>query len=99
MRHTLVGLKSSSVLLLQTLQQLVNLQPNVTNSSGLCDSDSATLKLTTDAEKTNLTFVFTLVGCVIHLLPGTLQPCPRNLSFIYNVFDLYYHHVLLQNSH
>lgn len=50
----------SSVTQNKTLQQLVNLQPNVTNSTGSCDSDSATLKLTADAEKTNLTFVFTL---------------------------------------
>ncbi|XP_070832723.1 lysosome-associated membrane glycoprotein 1b [Chaetodon trifascialis] len=44
----------------KTVQEVVNLQPNMTRSSGSCDSDSASLRLTTDAEKTNLTFIFTL---------------------------------------
>ncbi|XP_073329819.1 lysosome-associated membrane glycoprotein 1b [Pagrus major] len=44
----------------KTVQEVVNIQPNVTKSSGSCRSDSASLLLTTDAEKTNLTFVFTL---------------------------------------
>lgn len=41
------------------VQDIVNLQPNETKSSGSCGSDSASLQLT-DAEKTNLTFSFTL---------------------------------------
>lgn len=44
----------------KTVQEVVNLQPNQTKSSGSCDTDSATLRLTSDAEKTNLTFVFSL---------------------------------------
>ncbi|XP_060944542.1 lysosome-associated membrane glycoprotein 1b [Limanda limanda] len=43
----------------KTVQEVVNIQPN-SNSSGSCKSDVATLTLTTDAEKTNLTFSFTL---------------------------------------
>lgn len=50
----------SSVSQNKTVQDVVNLQPNMTKSSGSCDADSASLRLTTDAEKTNLTFVFTL---------------------------------------
>lgn len=50
---------------LQTLQEVVNLQPNMTKSSGSCDADTASLRLTTDAEKTNLTFIFTLVSYLI----------------------------------
>uniref|UniRef100_H3C1N9 Lysosome-associated membrane glycoprotein 1 n=1 Tax=Tetraodon nigroviridis TaxID=99883 RepID=H3C1N9_TETNG len=38
----------------------MNIQPNLTSSSGSCNTSSALLKLTTDAEKTNLTFIFTL---------------------------------------
>lgn len=52
----------------QTLQQLVNIQPNITNSTGSCDADSATLRLTS-ADQTNLTFVFTLVRYVTAPLP------------------------------
>ncbi|XP_044072389.1 lysosome-associated membrane glycoprotein 1b [Siniperca chuatsi] len=44
----------------KTVQDVVNLQPNVTKSSGSCDSERTSLRLTTDAEKTNLTFFFTL---------------------------------------
>ncbi|XP_041663356.1 lysosome-associated membrane glycoprotein 1b [Cheilinus undulatus] len=44
----------------KTLQDVVNLQPNATKSSGSCEADSASLRLTTDADKTNLTFFFTL---------------------------------------
>ncbi|XP_070694192.1 lysosome-associated membrane glycoprotein 1b [Pempheris klunzingeri] len=44
----------------KTVQDVVNLDPNVTKSSGSCDSDSAYLRLTTDSEKTNLTLFFTL---------------------------------------
>lgn len=50
---------------LQTLQEIMNIQPNLTSSSGSCNTSSALLKLTTDAEKTNLTFIFTLVTDVI----------------------------------
>ncbi|XP_042350542.1 lysosome-associated membrane glycoprotein 1b [Plectropomus leopardus] len=44
----------------KTVQDVVNLRPNVTKFSGSCDQDNATLQLSTDAEKTNLTFTFTL---------------------------------------
>ncbi|XP_062258062.1 lysosome-associated membrane glycoprotein 1b [Platichthys flesus] len=44
----------------KTVQEVVNIQPTATNSSGSCKSDIATLMLTTDAQKTNLTFSFTL---------------------------------------
>ncbi|XP_054871247.1 lysosome-associated membrane glycoprotein 1b [Amphiprion ocellaris] len=44
----------------QTVQDIVNLQPNFTKSSGSCEAENATLRLTTDGEKTNLTFVFAL---------------------------------------
>ncbi|XP_069563664.1 lysosome-associated membrane glycoprotein 1b [Brachyistius frenatus] len=50
----------SSVSQNKTVQVVVNLKPNVTKTSGSCDPDSASLRLTTDAEKTNLTFVFFL---------------------------------------
>lgn len=44
----------------KTVQEIVNLQPNLTKSSGSCEAESATLQLMTDGEKTNLTFVFAL---------------------------------------
>uniref|UniRef100_A0A8D3C6F1 Lysosome-associated membrane glycoprotein 1 n=1 Tax=Scophthalmus maximus TaxID=52904 RepID=A0A8D3C6F1_SCOMX len=44
----------------KTVQDVVNIQPNMTKSSGSCFTDSASLRLTTDAQKTNLTFSFTL---------------------------------------
>ncbi|XP_038576736.1 lysosome-associated membrane glycoprotein 1b [Micropterus salmoides] len=44
----------------KTVQDVVNLQPNATKSSGSCDSESASLRITADAEKTNLTLFFTL---------------------------------------
>ncbi|XP_037343711.2 lysosome-associated membrane glycoprotein 1b [Pungitius pungitius] len=44
----------------KTVQEVLNLRPNVTKSSGSCNSDRASLLLSTDAEKTNLTFIFTL---------------------------------------
>lgn len=50
----------SSASLNKTLQEVVNLQPNMTKSSGSCEADSASLKLSTDADKTVLTFFFTL---------------------------------------
>lgn len=49
----------------QTLQEVINIQPNLTKSSGSCDTSSALLTLSTDAEKTNLTFVFTLVTSLL----------------------------------
>nr|XP_020504435.1 lysosome-associated membrane glycoprotein 1-like [Labrus bergylta] len=50
----------SSVSQNKTLQEVVNLQPNMTKSSGSCTEERAILKLTTDSDKTNLTFSFTL---------------------------------------
>ncbi|XP_010776979.1 lysosome-associated membrane glycoprotein 1b [Notothenia coriiceps] len=44
----------------KTVRNIVNLQPNVTKSSGSCDADTASLRLSTDSEKTNLTFFFSL---------------------------------------
>lgn len=44
----------------KTVRNIVNLQPNVTKSSGSCDTDTASLRLSTDAEKTNLNFFFSL---------------------------------------
>ncbi|XP_022058422.1 lysosome-associated membrane glycoprotein 1b [Acanthochromis polyacanthus] len=44
----------------QTVRDIVNLQPNFTKSSGSCEAENATLRLTTDGDKTNLTFVFAL---------------------------------------
>lgn len=55
-----LNLTFSSPSLNKTVQDVVNLQPNVTKSSGSCGPDVASLQLTTDAEKTNLTFIFTL---------------------------------------
>ncbi|CAJ1079624.1 lysosome-associated membrane glycoprotein 1b [Xyrichtys novacula] len=50
----------SSISQNKTLVEVVNLQPNLTKSSGSCDKESASLKLTADGDKTNLTFFFTL---------------------------------------
>ncbi|KAK5860810.1 hypothetical protein PBY51_022266 [Eleginops maclovinus] len=44
----------------KTVRNIVNLQPNVTKSSGSCESDTASLRLSSDAENTNLTFFFSL---------------------------------------
>lgn len=55
----------------------MNIQPNLTKSSGSCDTSSALLKLSTDAEKTNLTFVFTLVTDFICPSP-CIVPCKLN---------------------
>nr|XP_006639363.2 PREDICTED: lysosome-associated membrane glycoprotein 1 [Lepisosteus oculatus] len=46
----------------KTVQDIVNLQPNVTKSSGSCEASSATLILM--YERTNLTFTFTLNSTV-----------------------------------
>lgn len=53
-----LNISFTSVSLNKTLQEVVNLQPNVTKSSGSCASDSATLVITW--EKTNLSFTFSL---------------------------------------
>ncbi|XP_053184397.1 lysosome-associated membrane glycoprotein 1b [Scomber japonicus] len=50
----------NSTSLNKTVQEVVNLQPNLTKSSGSCGPDIATLRLTTDGEKTNLTMFFSL---------------------------------------
>ncbi|XP_061649202.1 lysosome-associated membrane glycoprotein 1b [Phyllopteryx taeniolatus] len=50
----------SSASVNKTVQDVINLKPNVTKTSGSCDAESATLRLSADADKTNLTFVFTL---------------------------------------
>lgn len=79
---TWVGLKSLSFLWpAQTRQQVVNIQPNVTNSTGSCDADSATLILTS-TDKTNLTFVFTLVRYVYGPAASSSRPSPYELLFI-----------------
>ncbi|XP_056145358.1 lysosome-associated membrane glycoprotein 1b [Lampris incognitus] len=44
----------------KTVLDVVNLQPNVTKSTGSCDTDKASLLLTVDGDKTNLTFSFLL---------------------------------------
>ncbi|CAG5865744.1 unnamed protein product [Menidia menidia] len=44
----------------KTLQQVLNVNPNTTKALGSCEAESAHLRLTTDGDKTNLTFVFTL---------------------------------------
>nr|XP_061799501.1 lysosome-associated membrane glycoprotein 1-like [Nerophis lumbriciformis] len=44
----------------KTVQNVVNLEPNDTKASGSCLKNNATLQLSADAIKTNLTFVFTL---------------------------------------
>ncbi|KAM6985098.1 lysosome-associated membrane glycoprotein 1b [Aplochiton taeniatus] len=44
----------------KTVLEVVNLQPNLTKSSGSCEADTATLILTANDEKTNLTFFFSL---------------------------------------
>nr|XP_057938461.1 lysosome-associated membrane glycoprotein 1b [Doryrhamphus excisus] len=43
----------------KTVQDVINIDPNTTRSSGSCDVDRAILTLL-DVKKTNLTFVFTL---------------------------------------
>lgn len=65
----------TSVALNKTVQDVANLHPNLTKSSGSCDADSATLKLSSDDDKTNLTFLFTLNSTVskYHLSEVTLS--------------------------
>ncbi|XP_020316592.1 lysosome-associated membrane glycoprotein 1-like isoform X1 [Oncorhynchus kisutch] len=50
----------SSASLNKTVLEVVNLQPNLTKSSGSCDLDSATLLLKDDERATSLTLVFSL---------------------------------------
>lgn len=49
----------------QTIQDVLNLNPNVTNSTGLCGASSATLVLT-QMQSTILTFNFTLVNLTLY---------------------------------
>ncbi|XP_038145601.1 lysosome-associated membrane glycoprotein 1b [Cyprinodon tularosa] len=42
------------------ITEVVNIKPNVTQASGSCEAERAVLELKTDANKTTLTFVFTL---------------------------------------
>ncbi|CAM9214282.1 unnamed protein product [Lampetra planeri] len=65
----------SSTSMNKTVQDVVNLLPNDTKSSGSCDIDRAVLQLSTDADKTNLTFVFTLntTSNKYHLSEATLS--------------------------
>lgn len=44
----------------KTEQDVVNINPNVTKSSGSCEADRAALLLTTDSDKTKISFVFIL---------------------------------------
>lgn len=44
----------------KTVQNVVNINPNVTKHTGSCESDRAGLQLITDSDKTNLSFVFVL---------------------------------------
>ncbi|XP_061580574.1 lysosome-associated membrane glycoprotein 1b [Cololabis saira] len=44
----------------KVVEYVVNIQPNVTKASGSCEQERAVLLLTTDGEKTNLSFVFIL---------------------------------------
>lgn len=55
-----LNISFSSATLNKTVLDVVNLQPNVTRSSGSCEADSASLMLTADNDKTNLTFFFSL---------------------------------------
>ncbi|KAK2905929.1 lysosome-associated membrane glycoprotein 1b [Channa argus] len=55
-----LNLTFTSVSQNKTVQNIVNIKPNETKSTGSCKSDVAFLRLTTDTGKTNLTFYFTL---------------------------------------
>ncbi|KAG7502598.1 hypothetical protein JOB18_023099 [Solea senegalensis] len=44
----------------KTVQEIVNLQSNTTKSAGSCDTDSASLQLTSETQKIDLNFTFTL---------------------------------------
>ncbi|XP_077393495.1 lysosome-associated membrane glycoprotein 1b isoform X2 [Festucalex cinctus] len=54
-----LNISFSSASLNQTVTDVVNIEPNTTKASGSCDTDSAMLRIS-DADKTNLTFFFTL---------------------------------------
>lgn len=97
-RCTWVGLKSLSFLWpAQTLQQVVNIQPNVTNSNGSCDADSATLRLTS-TDKTILTFVFTLVRFVTAPLPVHHGLLSIWVAVYRQTHDLYFHCAVSLNN-
>ncbi|XP_072252847.1 lysosome-associated membrane glycoprotein 1b [Leuresthes tenuis] len=55
-----LNISFSSISQNKTLQDVFNLNPNVTKVSGSCEPETARLRLTTDGDKTDLTFVFTL---------------------------------------
>lgn len=79
----------------KTLQQLMNIQPNVTNTTGSCEADSATLRLAS-ADQTNLTFVFTLnaTSNKYHLSEVTLSalwPDMKETFFVQNQSLNYLH--------
>ncbi|XP_008433207.1 lysosome-associated membrane glycoprotein 1b [Poecilia reticulata] len=58
----------------KTVQEVVNVKPNVTLASGSCEADRAVLELKTDANKTVLTFVFTqnMTSGTYHLSEASL---------------------------
>ncbi|XP_014901003.1 lysosome-associated membrane glycoprotein 1b [Poecilia latipinna] len=66
----------------KTMQEVVNVQPNVTLASGSCDADRAVLELKTDANKTVLTFVFTqnATSGTYHLSEASLTTSVLNLK-------------------
>ncbi|XP_029936427.1 lysosome-associated membrane glycoprotein 1b [Myripristis murdjan] len=70
----------------KTVLDVVNLQPNLTKSSGSCDTDTASLVLTTDGEKTNLTFSFSLnvTSSKYHLSGVTLSALWPDMSVPFN---------------
>ncbi|XP_054642784.1 lysosome-associated membrane glycoprotein 1b isoform X2 [Dunckerocampus dactyliophorus] len=55
-----LNISFSSASLNKTVQDVVNLDPNVTMSSGSCGADNAILRLSANDNKTNLTFTFTV---------------------------------------
>ncbi|XP_028248754.1 lysosome-associated membrane glycoprotein 1b [Parambassis ranga] len=55
-----LNISISSVPQNKTVQDVVNIKPNQTTTSGSCEADTASLLLLIDAGKTNLTFVFSL---------------------------------------
>lgn len=63
----------------QTIQDVLNLNPNVTNSTGLCGASSATLVLT-QMQSTILTFNFTLVNLTFCFVNVTLVIFTKLLS-------------------
>ncbi|XP_029967383.1 lysosome-associated membrane glycoprotein 1-like [Salarias fasciatus] len=44
----------------KSVQDVMNINPNLTKSSGSCEPDRAVLQLNTDSDRTNLSFVFVL---------------------------------------